>query len=84
MTLTFASTKHRYSVHDVLLDTSVDGVLYKGGIGSDNNNIIGLKQQRTGVIYDAVLRNRPLTKIDWIEQALAEVGLRALYIGDAA
>ncbi|WKY00140.1 hypothetical protein Q1695_014756 [Nippostrongylus brasiliensis] len=29
MTLTFASTKHRYSVHDVLLlDTSVDGPLY--------------------------------------------------------
>ncbi|PIO74094.1 hypothetical protein TELCIR_03908, partial [Teladorsagia circumcincta] len=37
MTLTFASTKHRYSVHDILLDTSVDGPLYSE---SNNNKVI--------------------------------------------
>ncbi|XGW17018.1 hypothetical protein V3C99_001999 [Haemonchus contortus] len=37
MTLTFTSTKHRYSVHDILLDTSVDGPLYNEG---NNNKVI--------------------------------------------
>ncbi|VDM70569.1 unnamed protein product [Strongylus vulgaris] len=40
MTLTFSSKKRRYSVYDVLIDTSVDSQLYMEK-NNNNNKFIG-------------------------------------------
>ncbi|KAJ1375065.1 hypothetical protein KIN20_038297 [Parelaphostrongylus tenuis] len=44
MTTTFAAKKHRHTVYDVLLNTSVDDLLYKEN--QNNNNIFGFKYCR--------------------------------------
>ncbi|EYC32006.1 hypothetical protein Y032_0003g1348 [Ancylostoma ceylanicum] len=58
MTLTFSSKKHRYSVYDVLLDTSVDSQLY----GENNNN----SKLIESLLYDSeeIYYRLPMTIVD--------------------